>query len=283
VEIQIPGTVNTAAGNGTPGAQAPPAVSSEPPSALSDVNVPDAPGNLTKLQLTKLGSRPYSCPEVVPSWWKLRSTHDSVIGLFDTLYLVRKTRATKNNEETRGRLHRDAQDLLRAAIVFTSAGLDASVQALIEQAAPVLITGNPTAKAKFEVFIDEQVRAPKAEEDFLAALKQPDAHTQLVQLYIHSKTKTSFQGSEDLRSRAGGALGMTNGQIPKRRFAALDTFFTARNDVAHRLDMDNLTNADATPPRNQRNQEDVSQMCDEALLLVRDLIKATAANLGTWR
>ena len=78
-------------------------------------------------------------------------------------------------------------------------------------------------------------------------------------------------------------MGMTNGQIPKRRFAALDTFFTARNDVAHRLDMDNLTNADATPPRNQRNQEDVSQMCDEALLLVRDLIKATAANLGTWR
>lgn len=108
----------------------------QPISAASSSAEEDAlAGNLTKLNLTKIGSRPYSCPEIVTAWWRLRSTHDSVTGLFDTLYLVRRTRASTNNFSTRGRLSADAQDILRAAVVFASAGVDASVQALIKNAA----------------------------------------------------------------------------------------------------------------------------------------------------
>lgn len=244
---------------------------------------PERPGNLTKLALSKLGHRPYKCPEVIPASWRLRSTYNSVSGLFDTLYLVRRTRSKQNNTETRGRLHSDAQDLLRAAIVFTSAGLDAAVQALIEHAVPVLITQPGTARCMYETFVGEQARAPKVEDEFLAALKSPDPRPKLLHLYIRSKTKASFQGSSDLHDRAAASLGITNQQMPRGRFTALDEFFTARNDVAHRLDMEADTRADAAPPRKSRAQEDVRLMCDQALLVVRDLINATAVNLGACR
>ncbi|MFJ1831656.1 hypothetical protein [Streptomyces sp. NPDC088178] len=251
--------------------------------ATALAQAPEKPGNLTRLKLSALGNRPYRCPEVIPAWWKLRSTHSSVSGLFDTLHLVRRERSQQNKAETRGRLHSDAQDLLRAAIVFTSAGVDASVQALIEHAVPVLITQPGTPRDKYETFVEEQARAPKVEDGFLAALKSQDPRPELLSLYVLSKTKASFQGSGDLKTRAASSLGITNQQIHKGRFTSLDVFFTARNDVAHRLDMDNVTRADAAPPRKLRAQEEVRSMCDEALLLVRDLIKETAVNLTACR
>ncbi len=235
--------------------------------AKAVAEAPEEPGNLTKLALTKLGNRPYKAPEVVPAWWRLRSTYDSVSGLFDTLHLVRKTRAEENHKSTRGRLHSDAQDVLRAAIVFTSAGLDSAVQALIHHAVPVLIAQLGTPRTKYEVFIENQTRAPSVDDEFLAALKQQDPGRSLVDLYIASKTKASFQGSGDLKDRAGGSLGITNKQIPPARYKALDGFFTARNDVAHRLDMEHVSQNTTKPLRTIRPQQDVLQMCDGALLL----------------
>ncbi|MGX1266851.1 hypothetical protein [Streptomyces phaeoluteigriseus] len=257
------------------------AVTAEVAKAVAEA--PEEPGNLTRLVLTKLGRRPYNASEVVPAWWRLKSTHESVTGLFDTLHLVRQTRAAQNRKSTRGRLHSDAQDLLRAAIVFTSAGLDSAVQALIHHAVPVLITQPGTPRIKYETFIEHQTKASSVEEVFLAALKQQDPGAALVDLYIASKTKASFQGSNDLKDRAGNSLGITNQQIPKARFTALDDFFTARNDVAHRLDMENVSESTTKPLRNLRTQQYVLQMCDQALLLVRDLIKETAVNLAACR
>ncbi|MGW7425845.1 hypothetical protein ACWGJB_38435 [Streptomyces sp. NPDC054813] len=251
--------------------------------AKAVAEAPEEPGNLTKLELTKLGRRPYNAGEVVPAWWRLKSTHESVTGLFDTLHLVRKTRAAQNNKSTRGRLHSDAQDLLRAAIVFTSAGLDSAVQALIHHAVPVLITQPGTPRDKYEAFIENQTRAANVDKEFLTALKEQDPGTALVDLYIASKTKASFQGSNDLQGRAAGSLGITNRQIPKARYTALDDFFTARNDVAHRLDMENVSESTTKPPRNLRTQQYVLEMCDQALLLVRDLIKGTAVNLAACK
>ncbi|HEY8982575.1 MAG TPA: hypothetical protein VIU15_23670 [Streptomyces sp.] len=251
--------------------------------AKAVAEAPEEPGNLTRLVLTPLGNRPYKATEVVPAWWRLRSTHDSVSGLFDTLHLVRRTRAQQHNTTTRGRLHSDAQDLLRAAIVFTSAGLDATVQALIHHAVPVLIAQPGTPRRMYEIFIDQQTRAPNVEDEFLAALKKQDPGAALLDLYVLSKTKASFQGSSDLHDRAGSSLGITNQQIPKARFTALDGFFTARNDVAHRLDMENVSHSTTKPLKKIRAQQDVLQMCDQALLLVRELIRETAVNLTTCR
>ncbi|MFE6227790.1 hypothetical protein [Streptomyces sp. NPDC057854] len=204
--------------------------------------------------------------------------------MFDTLLLIRRARADENSRSTRGRLHNDAHDILRAAIVFTSAGLDASVQALIREAVPTLITGPGTPRLKYETFVSEQARAPEVEKEFIQALTAQNPADELRALYIDSKTKASFQGSSDLKDRAGAALGIANGQIPSRRFKALNTFFTARNDVAHRLDMVDTTARSRVPVRRStRAQRDVRDMCDRALLLVRDMINATADNLAGYR
>lgn len=147
---------------------------------------------------------------MVAAWWLLKSTHKSVQGLFDSLYEVRRAAATKKNNTTRGRPNGDAQNLLRAAIVFTSAGLDASVSALIEAAVPDLVAHHASARGKFHEFIDEQLAQRTVEDNIKSALKDADPRTQLIRLYIANKTRASFQGSSDLRKRACGVLGITN-------------------------------------------------------------------------
>jgi hypothetical protein len=67
--------------------------------------------------------------------------------------------------------------------------------------------------------------------------------------------------------------------MPKARTDALDPFFTARNKIAHYLDHTTTPVADAAPARQPRYQQEDRTMCDEALLLVRDLIHATAETL----
>jgi len=240
-------------------------------------------GKVAKVELSPLGYRPYRCPEVVSAWWRLRGTQASVTGLFDTVYLVRRMRAKEKNQSTRGRLSGDAQDLLRSAVVFTSAGLDAALAALLEGAVPILAIDNAAARGKFDRYVELVINATGAPTEFLEALKHADPRPQLVDVYISGLAKASFQGSGDVKDRACASLGITNQQVPRTRIVDLDPFFTARNDIAHRLDQLPPTAFDAAPPRQQRNQDDVGRMCDEVLLLVRDIIKATAGNIAACR
>jgi hypothetical protein len=129
-------------------------------------------GDLARYELTSLGSRPLDCAEVIPAWW-LVSTHDSVGGLFDTLYSVRRLRVDDKRPTDSTGLPDSSQDLLRAAIVFSSAGLDACLEVLISHAVPVLVSGNEKARGKFERYIDNQASAPKVSLEFLGAIKDP--------------------------------------------------------------------------------------------------------------
>jgi hypothetical protein len=248
--------------------------------ASTVARAPEVPGNLTRLELSDLGSCPRACPQVKSAWWRLVGAHDSVQTTFDTLLLVRQKRATEKNQSTRGRLHNDAQDLLRAAIVFTSAGVDSAVQELMRGALPDLVGRSVgTARSQFNLFLDEHVRADKVTDAFRAALKSEDPRATLLDLYIESKTKASFQRSADLKKRAKAALAITHERIPEDRFLALDDFFIARNAIVHELDMKPGTRRGGKPVRTARVQQAVQSMCDLALLLVRDMIAATAEGL----
>lgn len=90
-------------------------------------------GSLTRYKLTPLG-RPPDCAEVFPSWRLLVGIHDSVGGLFDTLYSMRRLGADVGSAD----LPDSSQDLLRAAIVFSSAGLDACLEVLNQPCRPGL-------------------------------------------------------------------------------------------------------------------------------------------------
>jgi hypothetical protein len=236
-------------------------------------------GRLTRYQLTSLGDRPTDCPEVIPAWWRLVSVHDSVGGLFDTLYSVRRLGADGGSAD----LPDSSQDLLRAAIVFSSAGLDACLEVLISHAVPILVSGNDKSRRKFERYIDSQATAPKASQEFLSAIKDPDPRARLLELYIRDLTTASFQGSASIKDRCSTALGITNEQLPGFRLTSLDEFFRSRNDVAHRLDLTKPGMLDAKPDRQPRSQEEVGRMCDEVLVLVRDLIRETASNVSICR
>jgi len=236
-------------------------------------------GSVARYALTALGDRPANCPEVIPAWWRLVSTHDSIGALFDTLYAVRRLGATAGGSD----LPDSSQDLLRAAIVFSSAGLDACLEVLVSHAVPVLVSGNDKARGKFERYIDSQATAPKPSQQFLSAIKDPDPRTRLLELYIRDLTSPSFQGSASIKDRCSTALGITNERLPGSRLSSLDEFFRARNDVAHRLDLTKPAALDAKPDRQPRSQDAVGRMCDEVLVLVRDLITETASNVSRCR
>jgi hypothetical protein len=235
-------------------------------------------GSLARYELTPLGHPP-DCPEVLPAWWRLASTHDSVGGLFDTLYSVRRLGADAGGAG----LPDSSQDLLRAAIVFSSAGLDACLEVLISHAVLTLVTGNDNSRGKFERYIDSQANAPKVSKEFLGALKDPDPRVRLLELYIRDLTTASFQGRASIKDRCSTALGITNEQLPDSRLSRLNDFFRSRNDVAHRLDLTKPDGLDTKPARQPRSQEEVGRMCDEVLVLVRDLIHATANNVNKCR
>jgi hypothetical protein len=236
-------------------------------------------GSLAQYELTALSNRPTDCPEVIPAWWRLVSTHDSVGGLFDTLYSIRRLGADGGGAGLPG----SSQDLLRAAIVFSSAGLDACLEVLISHAVPILVSGNDKSRGKFERYIDNQANAPKVSQEFLSAIKDPDPRARLLELYIRDLTSASFQGSASIKERCSTALGITNEQLPGSRLSSLDEFFRSRNDVAHRLDLTRPGALDAKPDRQPRSQEEVGRMCDEVLILVRDLIQETASNISMCR
>jgi hypothetical protein len=211
-------------------------------------------------------------PQVRRARRYLVATHESVAGLVDAFNLVHEQK-TVTRENAQGRLGRDEIDLLRAALVFTSSGLDAACHALVADCVPVLVDRpGSTASMKFDVYVDEQIVAPTAE--FRAALKDPQPRTSLIDLYVVAKTKASYQGSSDLKDRVAGLLGIPNAKVKTARFESLNGFFTARNDIVHRLDyIDPRSDSRA---RHTRSPSDVLTECDLVLNLVADLIGGAA-------
>lgn len=81
----------------------------------------------------------------------LASGYDSVEAVLVTLKTVRELRRNDTGD-IRGRLTSPEEDLLRAAVVFTGAGLDATLKQLIRDTLPSLLEGSPHAHDKFETF-----------------------------------------------------------------------------------------------------------------------------------
>ncbi len=162
--------------------------------------------------------------------------------------------------------------LLRAALVFTSSGLDATCQALVQDCAPRLIRKGGNARVRFDLFLDEQVAG--ATRALKVAVKDPDPRSALIQLYIDSKTRASLQGTGDITKRVRDVLGMTNQALPTAQIDALQGFFIARNSIVHALDYrapDSRSTA-----RWHRAPSDVVDECNRVLALLAALIHATA-------
>lgn len=226
----------------------------------------------TKLELSGLSRKPHGCPpEAEGAWRYLQGAHASVSGLFDTLHVLRLKSATKS--DARGRLSHDQTDQLRAAIVFTSAGLDACLSRLLRDALPALVNGNHDAEGKFKAFLHGKL-SDKVSNPLRAAITNVDPRAKLIDLYVDTLTGSSLQGHKDLQ-KVRDALGIPEQEIPNADLERLGPFFAARNEVAHELDLVNPTGRGSSTRRDRR-MNDVRDQCDEVLQQITKFIIATA-------
>jgi hypothetical protein len=182
-----------------------------------------------------------------------------------------KTVASRANAQ--GRLGRDELDLLRAALVFTSSGLDASCHTLVGECLRVLVDRpGSTAAKKFDLYLDEE--SARRADEFRAALKDPNPRAKFIDLHVAAKTKASYQGTDDLKDRVKDLLGIPNKTVDTKRIASLSGFFVARNDIVHRLDY--VDPRSTSVKRHHRSPGDVVAECDLVLGLVADLIGGAA-------
>ncbi|PZT71481.1 hypothetical protein [Streptomyces sp. AC1-42T] len=227
---------------------------------------------LTRVTLTDLPPKPRGGgDEIRRSWNRLAATHRSVAALFTTL---NELRAAQN--ETRGSISEAHRDQARAAIVFTAAGIDSCLSALLEDALPTLLrTQGDPHKAFMTHFMTTRFKDNKVTDATKKAVIAFDPRAALIGLYVQDLTGPSIQGAKDLK-RCRDALGLkTDAALDDTTLQAHQSFFNARHEVVHELD---IIDAAGKGSRSRRHRDitAVGQQCDGALQLLLAFIAPTA-------
>lgn len=210
--------------------------------------------------LSTLGAAPGGrAPLVRPAYRLLSRAHASVTGLLDTVTELDAGRRARNLSP-RGRRAEHEVDILRAAIVFTSAGLDASMRRLVNDAGRRLVLDCPLsgARSQFEEFVKDQLSRPQPAATFRDAVVSLDSD-RLVSLYMAEKTRASYQRSADLKSRVRNLLGIPKSSVPDTDIERLDAFFVSRNQIVHDMDLQDPASARLT--RTHRTSQAVADEC----------------------
>lgn len=202
----------------------------------------------------------------------LASAYDSVDAVLQTLRTVRQLRRDQTGD-IRGRLTSSEEDLLRAAIVFTGAGLDATLKQLIRDTLPILLECNQQAHYKFEAFAADRLGTAEIAEAKMIAryLTSPDPRGRLIEDYVYELTGSSLQSAEEVQKTAG-ALGIEDEAL-RRRINSLRPIFVARNEISHELDLQRPgRSGDRT--RRTRRIEPTKALCQEGLEVGQLIVNA---------
>lgn len=207
----------------------------------------------------------------------LASAYDSVGALLETLETIRKARKAEQGD-IRGRLPENEADLLRAAIVFTGAGLDAALKQLIRDSLPPLLDDNAQAHDKFEAFAAERLGVGEIADTKVIAryLTSADPRARLIEDYIYALTGSSLQSAEEVQ-RVAGALGIDQRDL-RKRIDGLRRLFVARNEVSHELDLQR-PEKQGDRSRRTRRMRPTLDICHEGLEVAQLIINAVAVQL----
>jgi hypothetical protein len=169
----------------------------------------------------------------------LAGAYDSVNGLLETLDTLREIRKNAQGD-IRGRMPENEADLLRAAVVFTGAGLDATLKQLVRDTLPQLLESSSQAHDKFESFAADRLGTGEIADAKMIAryLTSSDPRGRLIEDYIYNLTGSSLQSAEEVQL-AAGALGIDDGEL-RKRISALRPLFVMRNEISHELDLQRL-------------------------------------------
>lgn len=216
-----------------------------------------------------------------PAYRILGRAHVSVSELFAASSALGTARR-KANSSPRGRNSVSEVDILRSAIVMTSAGLDASMKLLVNEAGRELISrGAVGACAAYRQHLKREMSKPRVSDSFRQAVLADDPGKGLLKFYLRERTKASFQGSGDLVVRVKGVLGISNSEVPDSVLEQLKPFFEARNKIVHEMDLEDPEKKKDSVKRVHRYTEVVARQCNEvfevAVLLIR------GASSECWR
>lgn len=212
-------------------------------------------------------------PEVRPARRLLDGSYKSVDELLLAVKELDRHRRAQN-EHSKGRKSERERDLLRAAIVFTSAGIDASMTRLVKEAGKSLILAKEEgAYGQYREFLKQEIppnSIPRGLRDILIDERLEES---VVDYYLTEKTRASFQGSSDLDKRVRALLGLPKSVLDGDTKQELDSFFTGRNRIVHAMDYKD-EDGNRTG-RNHHDETEVQHQCFTVLNLAAILINET--------
>lgn len=216
-----------------------------------------------------------------PAAKHLKVAHVTLQGIFRSLHVVRQAATGESGKDARGRLLESEVDLLRSALVLAGAGLDAVVKRLAGDALPTLLAvgSNQTVAHKaFNAHVSSQIRDKTPSTSWTRAILDPDPRQAMIRLYVEERTQGSLQNEKDLQAMRN-ALGIDGKVITNSQIASIRPFLTARNQVAHDLDI-KAPEDESFGPRYQRRITTVVSQCDQVLALADAFIAEVSNELG---
>jgi hypothetical protein len=207
----------------------------------------------------------------------LASAYDAVEAVLDNLGKVRGLRRQEGGD-IRGRLTANEEDLLRAAVVFTGAGLDATLKQLIRDALPALLGQSAQAHDKFEAFATGRLGTGDIADTRVIAryLTSANPRERLIEDYTYDLTGSSLQSADEVQ-KVAGALGIDDPEL-RKRIGGLKDLFRARNEISHELDLrEPARHGDRT--RRSRRIEPTKKLCHEGLEVGQLIINAVGTLL----
>jgi hypothetical protein len=202
----------------------------------------------------------------------LESAHDaasSFLDIFNSVRTDRKARGTPTDEE---------QDLLRAMLIFATAGLDSMVKQLIRDALPSVIDRNIGATEMFKRHIERRIeKEEKLDRRFLSdILGDKNPRKRLIDQLTEELTSKSLQSTDQL-SRAAAHFAIKPNEIYDDA-VLLTEIFEARNQVAHEMDVDF---GQSNRSRRNRARAKMIQYTNEIFRISSNFLAAVDLRLGT--
>lgn len=189
--------------------------------------------------------------------------------------------AKKKRGNPRGVLTDQEQDILRAALVMSCAGLDAAIKQAIRDCIEDLLEKDKQVRDGFEKFIRKRISGEgdvlevAGGAKFLASvLADRKPRRKLIEDYIKELTGESLQSTEEVM-RTVSALGLEHRAL-KLDVVRLKEIFGIRNKIIHELDID----LDAPKrKRTVRSQADLLDNSDLILSTTKAIIEALDTKL----
>jgi hypothetical protein len=127
------------------------------------------------------------------------------------------------------------QDLLRAMLVFASAGLDSMAKQLVADALADVIFGNSEARLQLLQYVQRRMRRDDGDRLIAAALTANNGRDHLVTVLVDDLRSGSLQSFDELARVAGHFAIPVDAFVTDKN--ALRAAFRARNEISHEMDV----------------------------------------------